>query len=177
MNGAIPGAVEIRQSPLKMIGFAMAGILVTGVCAGVAFHLVPDIHLTPFEELAANAGTLLAPLFTVAMVWTLLTVRGAVLTIAPEGIRDTRVAAELIPWCAITGISTWQLHGQKGLLLAIDPAVESRLTLTRIARLRQKILAFGADGLCIAATGLNISYDELLQTCIAHVKYPRSAAQ
>lgn len=178
MNGAISGVVEIHQSPWKMIGMAVMGILGTAMCAVVAFHLLPNTHLTPLQELAVDAGTLLAPLATVAAVWRLLTVRGAVITIMPEGIRDTRVAAELIPWSAITGISTWQYNRQKTLVLAVDPAAENKLTLTRIARwTRAPNRALGADGLCIVATGLNISYDKLLRTCMAHVQYPRSAAQ
>jgi hypothetical protein len=82
----------------------------------------------------------------------LLSVSGPVVTVTPEGIRDTRVAAEVIPWSAITGISTWQYRGQKIMVLAVDPATESGLTLTRIARWsRGANRALGADGLCIAA--------------------------
>lgn len=84
----------------------------------------------------------------------------------------------MIPWNAVTGISTWQYRGQRVLVLAIDPAVEGRLTLTRIARWsREPNRALGIDGLCVTATGLNINYDALLQTCLTHVQSARTAGQ
>jgi hypothetical protein len=49
---------------------------------------------------------------------------------------------------------------------AIDPAVERKLTLTRMARWsRGPNRALGADGLCIATTGLKIDYPALLSIC------------
>jgi hypothetical protein len=162
------GVLEISQSPWRMIALAGLGILMTALSASIALHLLPNLHLSSFQELATYAGTVLFALATGFVVWRLLTVRGAVITISPEGIRDTRVAAEFIPWNAIAGISTWQYRGQKVLVLAVDPAVESRLTLTRIARwTRGPNRALGADGLCVTAAGLNIRYDELLKTCLA----------
>jgi hypothetical protein len=165
------GVLEISQSPWRMIALAGLGMLMTVLSASIALRLLPNIQPSSFQELVTYAGTVLFALATGFAVWRLLTVRGAVITIRPEGIRDTRVAAEFIPWNAIAGISTWQYRGQKVLVLAVDPAVESRLTLTRIARWsRGPNRALGADGLCVTAAGLNISYDKLLKTCLAQLQ-------
>jgi hypothetical protein len=95
----------------------------------------------------------------------LLNASGPVVTLSPEGIRDTRVAKEPIPWSAVTGISTWEYRGQKAMVLAVSPGVEDRLGLTRMARwTRGANRALGADGLCITAAGLKIDYATLLQT-------------
>jgi hypothetical protein len=85
-----------------------------------------------------------------------------------------RVAAEAIPWKAIARICTWQYRGQKVLVLAVDPGVERGLSLTRAARWSRKAnRALGADGLCIAVTGLNVGYDKLLQTCMTYAQNAR----
>jgi hypothetical protein len=172
------GVLEISQSTWWMIVLAGLGILLTALSASIAFHLLPDIHPSSFQEFVTYAGIVFFAFATGLAIWRLLTVRGAVITITPEGIRDTRVAAEFIPWNAVAGISTWQYRGQRILVLAVDPSVESRLTLTRIARwTRGPNRALGADGLCVTATGLNISYDELRKTCLAQLQSARTAEQ
>lgn len=112
----------------------------------------------------------------------LLTRRGPVVTIGPQGIRDTRVAAEFIPWRAVRDITTWDitrldkvgqqlmaLAGQQVMVLAVDPAVEQTLTLTRLARWsRARNRRAGADGLCIASADLKTDYDTLLSTSRAY---------
>ena len=105
------------------------------------------------------------------VIWTLLTARGPVVTITPEGIRDTRIAADVIPWSAVQGITTWEHRRQKILVFDVDPAVESRLALSRIARWsRDTNRALGADGLCVSAQGLAIDHDTLLNTSLAYAQ-------
>ena len=175
MSVEATGFVEIKQSPLRMLGLIAIGIVLTALCVGIAFHLFPDLHASLYQEFMAYVGVVFFGLCTIIGLWRLLSVSGPVVTITPGGIRDTRVAAEVIPWSAITGISTWQYRGQKIMVLAVDPATESRLTLTRIARWsRGANRALGADGLCIATTGLSIKYDALFQACLAHVQNRRT---
>jgi hypothetical protein len=98
-----------------------------------------------------------------------------VITISPEGIRDTRIATALIPWSAVSNISTWEFSNQKAMVLAIPPGVEDQLGLTRMARVtRDANCALGADGLCVTAAGVKIDYDTLLQTSLDywHAKRP-----
>jgi hypothetical protein len=56
------------------------------------------------------------------------------------------------------------------MVLAVDPAVEAGLTLTRAVRsTRAANRAVGVElGLCVTALGLNIGFDELLATAQAY---------
>lgn len=61
------------------------------------------------------------------------------------------------------GVSTWGYKGQQVIVLAVDPDIEAQLGLSRIARMtRTANAALGADGLCVTAQGLKISYEQLL---------------
>ena len=152
---------DFRGSRAKLAGLIVLGIGMTAlslwiVIAGIA---APG----SLGQLAGYIGALFFSAATAIAVYRLLTARKAVLTIAPEGIRDVRVADAFIPWTAIGGLSTWSMQGQKVLVLAVDPETEKNLPLTRIARWsRGANRALGADGLCISAAGLGVSYDALL---------------
>jgi hypothetical protein len=152
-----------------MLGVSTIGLLLTVGCVALIVELRddPSTPTRTFLEFAGYVGAVLFGVCTVVIVWRLLRQRGPVITVTPEGIRDTRVAAEEIPWRAITEVSTWRYRGQKIIILAVDPTVESRLTLTRIARWsRGPNRLLGIDGLCIAVTGLDTSFDALLWLCM-----------
>jgi hypothetical protein len=170
MTRPVAGIVEVRQSPLAMLGMIAISIVLTAVSVAVLVMLHDDRTTTSkyFLEFAAHAGIALSSVGTVLILWRLFTVRGPVVTVTAEGIRDIRVAAEFIPWRAITDISTWRSRGKKVIILAVDPVVENRLTLTRMARWsRGPNRLLGIDGLCIVAVGLDTSLDELLRLCMA----------
>jgi hypothetical protein len=94
-----------------------------------------------------------------------------VVIITRAGIRDKRVAKELIPWGAVKNISVWKHHRQRCMVLTVDPAVEAGLNLTRVVRWsRNANRALGVDGLCINATGLKIGFDELLAISLAFAR-------
>ena len=161
--------LEIPGSPAKLIGLAGIGVLMTGLSAAMALRWIPEIPAGSFAQLVGSIGFLFFGLCLAVALWRLLAQRGPVVTITPEGIRDIRVAAEVVPWSAIRGISTWELARQKVMVLAVDPAVESRLTLTRIAKYsRGANRSLGADGLCTTAQGLQIGYDTLFATRAAY---------
>jgi len=171
-----PGTLEIGVSPWKGLGLVALGILMTTLSVAIALRLLPNVAPGSFHEFAGYVGSIFFGLATGIALWQMIGQRGAVITISPEGIRDRRVAAEIVPWLAVRGISTWQYRGQKVMVLAIDPVVESGLTLTPIARWsRSANRALGADGLCITAQGLKISYASLLQTSIAYAEAARGA--
>ena len=168
--------VEIEMSPLRMLGMLVLGVVMTIGCAAIALRWIRDVTPGSFMEFVGYAGTLFFGLCTCVALWRILTARGPVVTITPEGIRDTRVAAEFIPWRGVLGISTWQHRGQKVMVLAVDPTIESELTLTKIAKWsRGPNRALGINGLCVTAQGLTIGYDALLRTCLQHV--PRDLVQ
>jgi hypothetical protein len=154
--------LEIESSPAKLLRLVGIGVLMTAVAVTVT--LLPDVPYIG-RVVGGYFGILFFGLCTGAALWRLLTASGPVVTISPEGIRDTRIAAAIIPWRAVTGISTWQYRGQKLMVLAMKPGIEDQLGLTLAVRWsRGANRAFGADGLCVTAAGLKIDYDTLLRT-------------
>jgi hypothetical protein len=161
--------LEIESSPAKLFVLFGLGVLMTAVSVAAAVMPADMLSHGVFareEALVAGwFGTVFFGLCTVVPLWRLFTARGPVITISPEGIRDTRVAAAFIPWSAITRISTWEYRSQKAMVLAVTPDLEEKLGLTRAPRwMRGAGRALGVDGLCVTASGVKIDYDALLQT-------------
>lgn len=128
---------------IACLGFIIASILmIAGVIDGRRFGLD-----------AATAGWIglaVFGLFLMLILWRLLAMRGPVLTVSPQGLRDIRVAANVIPWAAIERIGVWEMQ--------------------RIARwTRSANRSLGADGLCIGAQGLPLSFDDLGRLAPAHL--------
>mgnify|MGYP001171580111 FL=1 len=148
---------------LGSAGFVAASILmIIGVIDGVRFGLRADT--------VGWIGLAVFGLFLLIALWRLFAMRGPVLTISPQGLRDVRVAANVIPWTAIERVSTWQMQKPNFLVISVAPAVEERLGLTRMARwTRGANRSLGADGLCIGAQGLPLSFDDLGRLVAAHL--------
>lgn len=158
--------IHVAQHPGKMIILFLGAVAFTVGSIYVAFHVNPDEDP---RVMVVYLGIVFFGACSLLIAHRILKLRGPVVTISPEGITDLRVAARTVPWHAIHGISTWSQSGQKVMVLAVDPAVEATLGLSRIARWSRKAnAALGADGLCIAASGLAMPYDDLLQTTIAY---------
>src|SRR5215510_3879171 len=155
----------VESSPEKLVLLVGLGVLMTAGALTVALLA----GISPFHKAMGYFGTVFFGLCTGVFLWRLLTARGPVITISPEGIRDTRIAATLIPWSAIRGISTWEYRGQKVMVLAMKPGIEDGLALTLVARwTRSANRVLGADGLCVTTSGLKIDYDTLLQTTLGY---------
>lgn len=161
--------IEIGQSPARMLLILGAGVVMTALSLAIALGWVGYREWAWLQRTIGVVGTVFFAFCTVVVLWRLVTVRGPIVTLAPAGIRDTRVAPEFIPWTAITKVSTWQLSRQKVMVLAIDPAVESRMSNTKAAQwTRAANRALGADGLPIAVQGLRIDYGALLELTQAY---------
>ena len=162
---------EIYGSSLKQLGLAVICIALTAHSGAIAFRLLGNVAPGSFIQFIGYFGLIFFGFGTVMIVWRALTSQGPVITITPEGFRDTRLAAEFVPWTTIKRISTWTYQRQKIIVLTVDPEVEDRLTLTRIARWARGANAkLGADGLCISVQGLKVDYDSLLQIFVDHVE-------
>jgi hypothetical protein len=167
--------VEIEGSPAKLAILLVCGVVMTAV--SVALLFIPDYRDDWFVRSIGYFGAGFFTLCTLIAVVRLWRARAPVVTISPQGIRDTRVAADTIPWRAIGRISTWSYQGQSAMVLAVDPAVERGLKLTTIARWTRKAnAALGADGLCVSASGLKIDYATLLATAQAYARQHGGAA-
>jgi hypothetical protein len=154
--------IDIEGSPARLLLLTGLGVLMTAVSAVVALDALPGASPDLLTWAISAFGAVFFALCTLITLWRLLFTQGPVVTITPQGICDRRVAAEVIPWSAIRKISTWDHAGQRILVLGVDPVVEATLKLSAIAKYsRSANRALGADGLCITAQGLKISYDEL----------------
>lgn len=105
-----------------------------------------------------------------------------VLKITAEGIFDKRVAAQIIPWKMVRGISTSEQKSKSGntipksVVLAIDESDEGQLALTRFTRLTRGLnRRLGADGLVIRSEGLDADYDQVLKAATMHIEAARKA--
>jgi hypothetical protein len=168
-------AVEIEASPMKLLGLAAIGVALTALSAAAALRVFPKIQPGSFAEFFGYVGVLFFGACALVAVWKALTSHGPVVTITQEGIRDRRIASDLIPWSAVNDISTWQHRRQRFMVLAVDPAVEAGLDLTRMARwTRNANRGLGADGFCLGTNDLKIGFDELLATTIAFANAAQS---
>jgi hypothetical protein len=166
MNGL--RTVEIGYSPATMIMLAVGSVVMAAATGLIAFGVVPDRRGGPgsFHEFLAYVGLVLFSLAAALVLWRLVTTRGPVVTLTATGIRDVRIAADEIAWSAIHAIGEGQIHRQQFLVLAVDPAVEAQLRLTRSARWGTAASrARGIDGLYISAIGLKTDHQSLRLMC------------
>jgi hypothetical protein len=160
--------IEIEKSPVKLI-FAVIGCLMFVALGGaIAFGYIPTDPRAHVRWIGWFCLAFFGLCAAVAL-WRLTRKSGPLVTIAPQGIRDTRVSADFIPWRAIRNVTTWQMRQTKVVVLAVDPAVERGLSLTRAARwTRRANAAVGADGLCVAALDLKVSHAALIEAVMSY---------
>ena len=163
--------MEVKGSPAKLIGLLAIGALATAVSAALAFRWLPA---TPRSVVWGWAGLVFFGLCAAICLWRLLTAGRTVVTITPRGIKNVRLAADVIPWSAVQNISTAVVRSQEFIVLTVDSWVEERLALTLIAKLtRGPNRALGIDGLCVSANGLKIDHDALFKACLTHWRAAR----
>jgi hypothetical protein len=164
----LPQRLEIYSSPVKMVLLVSAGIAMTALSYVIAFHVMPGVGKGSFHEFFGYAGLVFFGLGTLVIIWRALTAHGVIVSMDAQGIKDIRITEKVIPWSAVRDISTFEMRRQKMMLLAVDPEFERQLNFSRLARLaREASRALGADGLCVTAQGLKISYEKLFSTATA----------
>lgn len=159
-------SIEFHASPTRLLTLLAFSAMSTAIAAALAFRLFPNTPDDPAMVSAGYSGLVFFTFCAAVAIWRLYAQRGPIVIVAPAGLRDVRVAAEPIPWRAIKSISIAQMQRQTVLLIAIDPADEARLGLTRVARwMRGANRAHGVDGLVVSAHGLKVGYPTLFYTC------------
>ncbi|HEX3503015.1 MAG TPA: STM3941 family protein [Xanthobacteraceae bacterium] len=155
--------IEIKGSPTKLLLLITCAVLLIAACVFVA--LQPNVALE--AKIASYVGIPFFGLCLVMGLQRLMASSGTVITISPEGIRDTRVASKLIPWGDVTEICSWEHKGQKIVILAIPRNVQDTLDLTRSVRWTRSAnrMLIGHDALWITSMGLQIDYKTLIDTC------------
>ncbi len=175
---ALPtGAIEIEASSMPAVIALLSGLTMTVLSAIVAFRDSPDGVKSDFVQYSGYAGLLIGPLATALHFWRISKNKGAVVTLSGTGIRDTRIAPEEIPWAGIYSMATWDFQRQKALVFSVDPDIEAGLTTTFMARWSRKAnKRYGADGLVVSASGLQIDHDSLGLLCADRIKRAHMAA-
>jgi hypothetical protein len=158
--------LEIKGSPAKLVGLFALGVVMTAASAAIAFGYIP-VAAGSLREALAWVGVAFFGFGTVVIARRFFKASDAVVTLTPEGIRDTRLAERPIPWRAIQNIGTWSMNGQNVIVLKVPPETEDSIGLTRLARWSRGANAkLGADGLCITAAGLKMGHQALLDEII-----------
>jgi hypothetical protein len=159
--------IEFYASPARLLTLLVFSVMSTGIAAVLALRPFPNMSSDPTAIAAGYSGIVFFGFCAAVAIVRLIGQRGPTVTVSPAGLRDVRVAAEPIPWRAIKSISTLQMQRQTVLVVAVDPAVEQRLTLTRMTRwTRNANRALGANCLVISPQGLKVGYPTLYYTCL-----------
>jgi hypothetical protein len=163
---------EIAAAPLKLILMVLGALaFVVGGCFMSLATVDTPKYSAAVVRLLGYVAIIFFGLCGLIGVWRLLTQRGPVITVSPEGLRDVRVSHDIVPWPAIASIGTWTHSGQRIMVLGLKPGEEAKLRLTTIARMSRGANArLGADGLAIAAQGTKISHDELIATATEYAR-------
>lgn len=168
------GVIEIKGSKGNLALLVLGGIVMTAGSLWV-LKLAQGSGASAGSLKATIVGYVGAPFFglcTLVAFYRLLTAARIVVTITPTGITDIRVAAHEILWSTVESVGTRVYRGQKVVVLKVPQSVEDGLGLTRIASMtRRANAALGADGLCITAQGLTISFPKLYEMVVARVQH------
>jgi len=180
MNPQLPEGVEIGYSTLRMLRLVGLGVIMTLASVSIALNWYASKRIDIFYEVVGYAGTAFFGLATLVIIWRLLTARGPVVFISRQGIRDTRVVNDLIPWGLVEDIAAREYRRQKFVVLKISPVLEQQLFATKGKQtMMAASKALGFDGVSITPSGLTMDFDTLFDTCTAYysaVKAPKSAS-
>ncbi|MET4386324.1 hypothetical protein ABIB73_002069 [Bradyrhizobium sp. F1.4.3] len=168
--------LAIGYSRVRLLKLFGAGLLLTLLCAALAFNWHLGKNITTFQIAACYVGVAFFGLATCKMLWTLISSREPVVFISRVGIRDTRLADETIAWSSVRDILIWQHRTQTIVVLKVDPLVAERFAggfLKRVLSLMNR--ALGANGVILNAGGLTMDAETLFDTCKQYWAAGRSA--
>ena len=160
--------VEFEGSAERYFMLVFCAVLMAVVAIAIALPASPGLHDSFIIRLIFYSVAAFFRLCAAVALRQLPKARGTVLTISPQGLRDTRIAPETIPWSAIENISTWAFGSFAAMVVKVDSATERRLSLNVMSRLARRPNGwFGADGLAIGPVGLKTSYETMFDTAYA----------
>lgn len=167
------GTTEIKGSPKQLMGLVLLSAMF--VALGLFLLLIPIGSDVAVKYVIQGVGLATIAFFGLGLgigLKRMLSARGTVITLGPEGIRDIRVSHDLVPWSAIEKLAIWQHSGQKGLLVALKPGEQDKLRLTKIASMTRgantKLL--GEEGLALTALGTEVSHNRLVDLASAYAE-------
>ena len=160
--GQIGQTFNARTSIARVGSFILLNLVGAVAAFMAATGIMPDTQLGPRGQVIAWIA--FAVLLAIAgyNIWR-ASDRSVIVSMDEQGIRDTRVAAELIAWNDVLNVALCILRKQHFLVLQIRPEAEAKLTLTRLAKwTREPNREVGIDGLCITAQGLDASHERIV---------------
>jgi len=176
MDDQRPDDIEIGYSGARMLGLVGLAVIMTLLCASIAFNWFAYQTIDGFILVVAYAGVAFFGLGTLKIIWTLITAKGPIVAISRYGIRDLRISNELILWGSVEDITIWEYRRQKCIVLKISPALESQLFASKAKRaMLLANRAVGVDGIAISPSGLTMDFDALLKTCMAYYSAVKSS--
>lgn len=116
--------VEIEHDPVVMTGIVLGLVALTG------FELWPLFRDSSiFMLIGGVLWTLVCAFLTLLWTARLLVVRGAVLTVSPDGVRDTRYSRDVLPWSGVSDVAVRNSANipMKTMMLVVDRAALSAL--------------------------------------------------
>ena len=158
--------LAIGYSRARLLMFFGGSLLLTLLCAALAFSWQGANNIARFVVDACYVGAVFFGLATFRMLWRLIAARQPQVFISRVGIRDNRLADETIAWSAVRKIFRWEQRGQKFVVLKVDPLIAQRFSggfATQALALMNK--ALGTDSVIINAGGLTTDVESLLETC------------
>lgn len=160
MTDSDASAVSFRYARGKTALYLLGGLAFAVACAWALY--MEAAPRGSFDEAVLWFGV---PFFGLLVLMAVKNLgdRRDVVTISQAGVRDIRIAPELIPWRAIRDITVRQLKGQRFIMLDIDPSFEKTLQLTKLARFSKPMnAAIGFHGQTLNPAGLTGSLDQII---------------
>lgn len=179
-----PASVEARYSRKRLVRALWIGAGGTALCTLIAFGHLTGSAPGIIVLIAAYCGIFIFGLGALRfMVQLVMRSDEVAITVNSDGIRDRRVAAEIIPWAAISDVtpleaakpSLWPFGNREyktfGMFLHLRPGCEASLGIswtTRVSKVVNGLL--GVSGIYIDGAGLDVDCDELLRLSLAYLK-------
>jgi hypothetical protein len=162
--------IEARYASAKLWRLA-AGTGIVGV-VGAFLGFGPYYH-SPRVVILGFGGAFCGALSIYSLYLAIAKSGKVAFTVGANGILDKRISKDVIPWSSIEAISTWRNptlpkernNEERVVLLKLKPVEETRLNITRTARLARITdgTVTGSDGFQIRTGGTDVDYKRLLE--------------
>jgi hypothetical protein len=158
--------VLIGMNTLKSVAFVLIGVAMVALSLFVAMMPAKPGADPTYARIIGWFGAAFFGLAFLVILRQALTLRGTVLTISKEGVKDARLLKTFIPWSGITGVIDWGASPwTKLVMIRLDPDYTRSVDTSRLARSFGRFNAMiGAGSLPINHNMLAISHKSLLET-------------
>lgn len=183
MSGTAP-TIEARYSAARL--WCLAAVFDISAAGAWFLGFGPYVHwMRNPPLLLLGTGVAFCGAFAILFIYMAIVKSGKVaFTVGPDGILDTRISKDVIPWSSIEAISTWRnpqlpknmQGGERVVLLQLKPGQEARLPIAQFARTARTAdrSITGSDGFQIRTGGTDIGYKRLLEVSQSYLASAKS---